>query len=340
MIEDLIQYLPQPVTWTFRRIVSGLTTPLQSQARIYWFYLLVSAVLATGVYIQTRRHKSSFSVKGWLHYLFPRRIFLHTSAIVDYKIYLVLAVFRPLVRATSMIVGPTLVAAAISKILSDHFTSPAFDFGSAHIVVCTALLFLAADFGNFFNHWLFHRLRALWMIHRLHHTALVLTPITGYRGHPVYHLIKAFIHGPIAGTIQGVIIFLLNGDINTVTILGLNAVVFLSHIIGSNLHHSHVWLSFGPVLNRIFISPATHQIHHSSAPEHRMCNFGVVMSIWDWMWGTLVLPDEKIRKNLVLGIGEETPQLHPTLTAAMVEPLQACWSYLTDPRNTAKAKED
>lgn len=57
-------------------------------------------------------------------------------------------------------------------------------------------------------------------------------------------------------------------------------------LLDTHLRHSHVWFSYGPVFNRLFMSPAHHQIHHSVDPCHWKKNFGVKLSIWDGLFGT------------------------------------------------------
>jgi sterol desaturase/sphingolipid hydroxylase (fatty acid hydroxylase superfamily) len=39
-------------------------------------------------------------------------------------------------------------------------------------------------------------------------------------------------------------------------------------------------------LEKLFLSPAAHQIHHSVAIEHYDKNFGVCLAIWDHLWKT------------------------------------------------------
>jgi sterol desaturase/sphingolipid hydroxylase (fatty acid hydroxylase superfamily) len=58
--------------------------------------------------------------------------------------------------------------------------------------------------------------------------------------------------------------------------------------------------SYGPVLDRIFICPTLHQIHHGSSPQHIDKNFGGIFSIWDWLAGTLYLPRDD--EELILGL--------------------------------------
>jgi hypothetical protein len=52
-------------------------------------------------------------------------------------------------------------------------------------------------------------------------------------------------------------------------------------------------------------------------------------SIWEWMFGNLVLPSEEIRKNLILGVGIGAPQHHPTLPEVYLEPSVSMYEILT-----------
>ncbi len=90
------------------------------------------------------------------------------------------------------------------------------------------------------------------------------------------------------------------------------------------MRHSHVWLSYGDLLEHLFISPAQHQIHHSRAVEHHGKNYGEVLAIWDWMFGTLYVPNGK--EDLDFGLadtkGRPVSQPHETLRAALITPVQ------------------
>ena len=74
-------------------------------------------------------------------------------------------------------------------------------------------------------------------------------------------------------------------SLHPLTIMGVNAALFVFLVAGFNLQHSHVWLSFG-ALDRVFISPATHQLHHDADPRHHGRNLGNMFAIWDVMAGT------------------------------------------------------
>jgi sterol desaturase/sphingolipid hydroxylase (fatty acid hydroxylase superfamily) len=79
-----------------------------------------------------------------------------------------------------------------------------------------------------------------------------------------------------------------------------------------------MWISFRGVLGRIFISPAHHQVHHSGNPEHFNKNFGSCLAVWDWMFGTLYVP-QKQRERLTFGFADN-PDAH-TVKGELVDPL-------------------
>ena len=71
-------------------------------------------------------------------------------------------------------------------------------------------------------------------------------------------------------------------------------------------------------LGRIFVSPAHHQVHHSGNPKHFNKNFGSCLALWDWMFGTLYVP-EKEREPLSFGFPDRA-DAH-TFKGELVDPL-------------------
>jgi hypothetical protein len=94
--------------------------------------------------------------------------------------------------------------------------------------------------------------------------------------------------------------------------------VFILNALAANLRHSHVWLSFGPVVEHVLNSPAQHQIHHSDAPRHFNKNYGVNLSLWDWMFGTLYVTQSK-PESIRFGTGE-ADERYLTLYSLIVMP--------------------
>jgi sterol desaturase/sphingolipid hydroxylase (fatty acid hydroxylase superfamily) len=127
------------------------------------------------------------------------------------------------------------------------------------------------------------------------------------------------------------VLFAFGAKPDPITLFGANFIFSIFHLLGANMRHSHIWLSFGPILERIIISPAQHQIHHSKAPRHWDRNYGEVFAIWDWLFGTLYLPGKE-REIIEFGaVGDDT-QAHPTLFAAYVQPFRDCARLLADYR--------
>ena len=91
--------------------------------------------------------------------------------------------------------------------------------------------------------------------------------------------------------------------------------------LGVHLRHSHIPLGYGRLLEHIVISPRLHQIHHSVERRHYDRNFGEIFALWDWMFGTLHIPEkgEKVR----FGLTDENGEIHqpyPNLREAMLKP--------------------
>jgi sterol desaturase/sphingolipid hydroxylase (fatty acid hydroxylase superfamily) len=85
-----------------------------------------------------------------------------------------------------------------------------------------------------------------------------------------------------------------------------------------HLQHSHVWIAFSGRLGRIFVSPAHHQIHHSTNPKHFNRNYGSCLALWDWMFGTLYVPGKE-KEKLSFGAEQDDYQAH-TISGELIAP--------------------
>jgi sterol desaturase/sphingolipid hydroxylase (fatty acid hydroxylase superfamily) len=184
--------------------------------------------------------------------------------------------------------------------------------------VITVMLFLSYELGYWFNHWLSHKVPVLWEFHKVHHTAEVLTPLTNFRVHPVYTWIFANILAFSAAIANGLGNYMFGDSAYQYALSDTNVILVLFIHTYVHLQHSHMWISFRGVLGRIFVSPAHHQVHHSGNPKHFNKNFGSCLALWDWMFGTLYVP-EKEREKLVFGF-ENHPDAH-TFKGELVNPL-------------------
>jgi sterol desaturase/sphingolipid hydroxylase (fatty acid hydroxylase superfamily)/predicted lipoprotein len=251
--------------------------------RVFFPFLLVAGLIAAATLVS--RGVASRRVA---QRLFDRRVWLHRSALVDYK----LIALKALVRAALFGTGTVSVLGVASLVcgwLRRHVGAtplPPMSLLTAGALF-TLAAFLVEDFSRFTLHLAMHRVPLLWEFHKVHHAAEVMTPFTLYRTHPVEALLND-VRGALAiGGITGLGAWALGPSVRGWEVLGVDAIGFVWSLAGANLRHSHIWLSYGPILERLFLSPAQHQIHHSVDPRHHDRNFGTILAIWDWLAGSL-----------------------------------------------------
>ena len=280
--------------------IAGIFTDLESG--MAWPYLLASLVVAGGVFLWSgpvdRQSSRSFGA-----FLFPREVYLHASAILDYKFHAINLCLKFLLYVPIM-VGMGTVGYKIMSALLIGFCSwqPPGRLSTAQALGAAFGFFLLYDCINYWTHVCFHKIPALWAFHKVHHSAQVLTPVTAYRGHPMELFLPAFMQMPVIGLASVFYQNVVPRDLEVTTIFGVGLFAFVFGLFGHHLQHSHVWLSFGPLLSRLYISPAQHQIHHSRDVRHSNKNFGVKFALWDWLFGTLYVPT--CRESLRVGLLE------------------------------------
>jgi len=299
--------------------------PFGPSSRLHWTGLLAFVVLAFVVYRWGARRKAPKEASFW-GFLFPKDVYFSESSRLDFKLYFVNQLFAPVSHAfylSILVAVATLTANGFSQLLWSDISAP----GWLALIGGTLVMALFQDFAIYVKHRLHHEWPVLWPFHKVHHSATVMTPMTLYRKHPVYDFLGKLLDGVFLGFISGVILALF-GIIEVKTILGVNLVYLVFNVLGANLRHSHIWLSFGPVLSRVLISPAQHQIHHSSAPEHHDKNYGQIFALWDWMFGTLYVP--KGREEITFGVADRDGNLLPQVHNGLVD------AYLVPFRESAK----
>ncbi|WP_125779010.1 sterol desaturase family protein [Pseudoalteromonas rubra] len=296
---------------------------LDANKRIYWLYLL-SAVLMAGL-VYSKLHGPR-SLKGFMGFLFPRDVWLSDSAKLDYGLFVVNKLIKAL-TFTPIVLTMVPVAIAVSDALEWLFGGPlhlAWD-ESVVIFLFTLMLFLVDDFTRYLLHLALHKIPFLWEFHKVHHSAKVLTPFTIYRSHPVESYLYACRMALTQGIVVGLGYFVFGTALSMFDILGANAFVFLFNICGSNLRHSHIWLSWGDKAENWFISPAQHQIHHSADPAHFDTNLGSALAIWDRLGRSLIRASQV--RDIEIGVGRYDAG-HDSLSAIYLKPLREAWLSL------------
>jgi sterol desaturase/sphingolipid hydroxylase (fatty acid hydroxylase superfamily) len=303
----------------YARIWEGLVElALGGAGRLAPVFLLATVVLVFILWAYRRPGQ------GFFRWAFPREVWFHASHKVDLKVFLFGRLLTFLSASLSVLTSSSL-GAQISAAIGEGTGPSGQEPSDWHPLAVAIVILLVADFCVYWFHRVSHEWPVLWPFHATHHSAEVMTPITVYRKHPIYDLLSGLFGGAVMGLVTGVVLGITVGAVPVAMIGGINALYYLFNLAGSNLRHSHVWLSFGPVVEHLVISPAQHQVHHSIDPRHHNRNYGEVLAIWDWMFGSLYVP--KGQEDLCFGLGDADgnllPQPHPTLTRFLVEPFRS-----------------
>ncbi|PCJ60504.1 MAG: hypothetical protein COA79_07975 [Planctomycetota bacterium] len=150
-------------------------------------------------------------------------------------------------------------------------------------LVQIVLFIVIKDFMEWNIHRLLHRNAFLWEFHKLHHSIVEMDWIGNMRFHWMEIIIyKSIVYLPLA--------FL--GVSWEVLLVGAIASTLIGH-----LNHSNLKISWGP-LRYLLNSPKMHIWHHDIVIHHTVGdhgrsgqNFGIIFSIWDWLFQTAYWPE-------------------------------------------------
>ncbi len=143
------------------------------------------------------------------------------------------------------------------------------------------VFFVLLDFVQWFTHTLLHRYEFLWRFHQVHHSVKEM----GFAAHLRYHWMENILYKPL----KTLAVMILGGFEPEQAYI----VHFIAIAIG-HLNHSNVKITWGP-LKYVFNNPVMHLYHHAySLPEDRSrgVNFGISLSLWDYIFKTNYIPEE------------------------------------------------
>jgi sterol desaturase/sphingolipid hydroxylase (fatty acid hydroxylase superfamily) len=176
--------------------------------------------------------------------------------------------FAPIFTLTIVALWALMLNAMYTHVLGGytvHLTSLIGVFATA------VFAFVISDFLFWFTHWTRHKVPTFWYFHAVHHAAPSLNTLTDNRVH--------FVEAMIEATIVVV----------PARLLGLSAPAAFALAVATTYFtaftHTAVRSNMGP-LRYILVTPQSHRVHHSQAPEHIDVNFGTVFSVWDQIFRT------------------------------------------------------
>jgi sterol desaturase/sphingolipid hydroxylase (fatty acid hydroxylase superfamily) len=132
------------------------------------------------------------------------------------------------------------------------------------------------DLLSYWVHRLMHRGGILWRVHAVHHSAERMDWLVGARVHPAEHLLQK--------AVAAIVLYLVGFPLAVFATL----VPFIAAY--NLLLHANVSWTFGP-FKYLIASPAFHRWHHSIHDEECDKNFGQLFVCWDFLFGSLLLPE-------------------------------------------------
>lgn len=169
--------------------------------------------------------------------------------------------------------------------------------------------FLASDFLQWCVHVLLHKIPPLWKLHQVHHSVVDMDWAGNFRFHwgelVVY---RSLLYVPL---------LFLGGRLEALFPVWVFA-TFWGHF-----NHSNLRAELGP-LGYLFNSPRMHMWHHDASVEGGVSkNYGIVLSLWDWLFGTAYWPRDRAPERLGFEGLEELPEDLPR---------QLVWPLLRKPK--------
>ena len=154
------------------------------------------------------------------------------------------------------------------------------------------VFFVILDFVQWLTHVLLHKYEVLWRFHKVHHSVKEM----GFAAHLRYHWMENILYKPL----KTLGVMVLGGFEPEQAYI----VHFIAITIG-HLNHANIRITWGP-FKYILNNSVMHLYHHMKAlPENKPkgINFGISLSIWDFLFKTSYVPDDN--GEIELGFSNE-----------------------------------
>jgi len=257
----------------------------------YFYGLIAISLLVWLLEIPWRKNQSIFRKDFWLDTFYMFFNFFLLNLIV-------------------LIALSNTVAAFFNDILGTIGLSVAsfqlFDVDNLPKGVGLFVFFIVSDFVQWNTHRLLHYVPFLWNFHKVHHSVKQM----GFAAHLRYHWMEPVVYKSLLYIPLAII-----GNYNAKDV----AIVYFFTLAVGHLNHANLGWDYG-FLKYIFNNPKMHIWHHAKdLPEKSRygVNFGLTLSIWDYLFKTNYIPYSG--KDIELGFqGDEgfpnnfiTQELYP-----------------------------
>jgi sterol desaturase/sphingolipid hydroxylase (fatty acid hydroxylase superfamily) len=293
---------------------------------LHWRSVLIYVIGCSVFFILLVRNKrvvSSFRSFG--RAILPQEVTASESFKIDVQFYIATLLKIPQI----MKIGGMLLLVSVQQHLVSynlyhlpvlHYASDAIA-GLAHwarVLVAYAVALIAFEFGYYWAHRWSHKSRLLWQFHKVHHYSRQLNLLTGIKHHPFDDLLQ----GAVAGLTMVFAMSLFFDHVSPHPSDNLSEPYWLALAVSSTttvlnrFSHTHIGFSLGRTLDRVFVTPAVHTLHHSRGFQD--ANYGNFISIWDVAFGTFRAHETGSKVNV--GISEFDDDHYRNLVHLLLEP--------------------
>lgn len=165
-------------------------------------------------------------------------------------------------------------------------------------------LFIYVDFIHWNLHRLLHRVSWLWQFHKVHHSVKEM----GFAAHLRFHWFENLYYK----SLQYLPLALIGVGIEQLFVLHMFTVLV------GHLNHANLGWGYG-VFGKVFNNPKMHIWHHAKElPTKYGVNFGLSLSIWDYVFKTAYIP--KSGRDIELGFSGDA-DFPKTLSGQLIYPL-------------------
>jgi len=145
-----------------------------------------------------------------------------------------------------------------------------------HPLALFLVYYLIYDFVYYWMHRTQHAIPWWWALHSMHHSQRQMSCWTNDRG--------SYVDGFLQSMVLATVGLFIGVEPEQFALL-----MFIGEL-AQNWSHANVRVGFGRVLERVFVDPKFHRLHHMIVDPDRLqlhdCNYGQVFSIWDVVFGT------------------------------------------------------
>ena len=231
-------------------------------------FIIQNTYLSLGLFLDlvVYRDRSLSLLEGAIEYFMTRKVAEELLYAFFYTIF-----------------GGTLVTLWKTYWSSNHLGFVIYDMTALDPVIKYSFLVIFADFVYYLGHRLSHSINLLWAGHKFHHTIKVFhTAFVSLRLSPelAFYMFPAFMPMLFGFSIEE-------------TVVGATFVMGWDFLVHSQRVPKLNWL-----VERIFVTPSNHRVHHSKQVKYIDKNFAVMFVFWDVIFGSFMEEGDDVRIGL------------------------------------------